>query len=91
MLYYAKKKNHFECERVCCNLEILLVMIFLVVSVQVVKDAIASGVDGYDADVKLAVRKAAHGLRLSRDAAMSIASKAVSIHFDCFFLLLSFM
>ncbi|XP_004296031.1 PREDICTED: protein TIC110, chloroplastic-like [Fragaria vesca subsp. vesca] len=44
---------------------------------KVVKDAIASGVDGYDADVKLAVRKAAHGLRLSRDAAMSIASKAV--------------
>ncbi|XP_050368674.1 protein TIC110, chloroplastic [Argentina anserina] len=44
---------------------------------KVVKDAIASGVDGYDADVKLAVRKAAHGLRLSREAAMSIASKAV--------------
>ncbi|XP_062013776.1 protein TIC110, chloroplastic [Rosa rugosa] len=44
---------------------------------KVVKDAIASGVDGYDADVKLAVRKAAHGLRLTREAAMSIASKAV--------------
>ncbi|CAB4282082.1 unnamed protein product [Prunus armeniaca] len=44
---------------------------------KVVKDAIASGVDGYDADVKQAVRKAAHGLRLSREAAMSIASKAV--------------
>ncbi|KAL4283427.1 hypothetical protein GQ457_16G012320 [Hibiscus cannabinus] len=42
-----------------------------------VKDAIASGVDGYDADVKNAVRKAAHGLRLTREAAMSIASKAV--------------
>lgn len=55
------------------------------VYVQVVKDAIASGVDGYDADVKLAVRKAAHGLRLSRETAMSIASKAVSIHFDCCF------
>ena len=45
---------------------------------QVVKDAIASGVDGYDADVKQAVRKAAYGLRLTRDVAMSIASKAVS-------------
>ncbi|KAM1099304.1 hypothetical protein TB2_005799 [Malus domestica] len=44
---------------------------------KVVKDAIASGVDGYDADVKQAVRKAAHGLRLSREAAMSIAGKAV--------------
>ncbi|PRQ34724.1 putative protein TIC110 [Rosa chinensis] len=44
---------------------------------KVVKDAIASGVDGYDADVKLAVRRAAHGLRLTREAAMSIASKAV--------------
>ncbi|XP_057442164.1 protein TIC110, chloroplastic [Lotus japonicus] len=42
-----------------------------------VKEAIASGVDGYDADVKLAVRKAAHGLRLSRETAMSIAGKAV--------------
>ncbi|KAJ0075872.1 hypothetical protein Patl1_35086 [Pistacia atlantica] len=44
---------------------------------KVVKDAIASGVDGYDADVKKAVRKAAHGLRLTREAAMAIASKAV--------------
>ncbi|KAK9271698.1 hypothetical protein L1049_002061 [Liquidambar formosana] len=44
---------------------------------KVVKDAIASGVDGYDADVKQSVRKAAHGLRLTREAAMSIASKAV--------------
>ncbi|KAI4305351.1 hypothetical protein L6164_028722 [Bauhinia variegata] len=44
---------------------------------KVVKDAIASGVDGYDADVKNSVRKAAHGLRLSRETAMSIASKAV--------------
>ncbi|XWS71924.1 hypothetical protein CRYUN_Cryun03dG0180200 [Craigia yunnanensis] len=42
-----------------------------------VKDAISAGVDGYDADVKKAVRKAAHGLRLTREAAMSIASKAV--------------
>ncbi|KAJ6379117.1 hypothetical protein OIU76_015849 [Salix suchowensis] len=44
---------------------------------KVVKDAIASGVDGYDADVKKAVRKAAHGLRLTREAAISIAGKAV--------------
>ncbi|OMO82975.1 chloroplastic-like protein [Corchorus capsularis] len=42
-----------------------------------VKDAIASGVDGYDAEVRKAVRKTAHGLRLTREAAMSIASKAV--------------
>lgn len=41
------------------------------------KEAIASGVDGYDAEVKKSVRKAAHGLRLTRDAAMSIAGKAV--------------
>lgn len=45
------------------------------------KDAVASGVDGYDAEIKKAVRKAAHGLRLTRETAMSIASKAVSIHF----------
>ncbi|CAM8961452.1 unnamed protein product [Rhodiola kirilowii] len=44
---------------------------------KVVRDAIASGVDGYDVDVKKSVRKAAHGLRLTREAAMSIASKAV--------------
>uniref|UniRef100_A0A6N2LJ44 Protein TIC110, chloroplastic n=1 Tax=Salix viminalis TaxID=40686 RepID=A0A6N2LJ44_SALVM len=43
---------------------------------KVVKDAIASGVDGYDADVKKAVRKAAHGWRLTRESAMSIAGKA---------------
>ncbi|XP_065880320.1 protein TIC110, chloroplastic [Euphorbia lathyris] len=44
---------------------------------KVVKEAIASGVDGYDDDVKKAVRKAALGLRLTRDAAMAIAGKAV--------------
>ncbi|XP_061354304.1 protein TIC110, chloroplastic-like [Gastrolobium bilobum] len=44
---------------------------------KIVKDAIASGVDGYDADVKKSVRKAAHGLRLTRETAISIASKAV--------------
>ncbi|KAH9605717.1 hypothetical protein KSS87_007724 [Heliosperma pusillum] len=47
---------------------------------KVVRDAIASGVDGYDADVKASVRKAAHGLRLTREAAISIASKAVSAY-----------
>ncbi|XXG39938.1 hypothetical protein AAC387_Pa01g0770 [Persea americana] len=44
---------------------------------KVVKDAIAAGVDGYDADVRASVRKASQGLRLKRDAAMAIASKAV--------------
>lgn len=44
---------------------------------KVVKEAIAAGVDGYDADIKQSVRKAAHGLRLTRETAMSIASKAV--------------
>jgi hypothetical protein len=34
-------------------------------------------VDGYDAETRKSVRKAAHGLRLSRETAMSIASKAV--------------
>lgn len=50
---------------------------------QVVKEAIAAGVDGYDADIKKSVRKAAHGLRLTREAAMSIASKAVSNQPSC--------
>ncbi|KAG5064170.1 hypothetical protein JHK85_005353 [Glycine max] len=44
---------------------------------KVVKEAIASGVDGYDAEIQKSVRKAAHGLRLTREVAMSIASKAV--------------
>ncbi|KAB5530216.1 hypothetical protein DKX38_020297 [Salix brachista] len=57
------------------SLTSLLLAIFE--DLQVVKDAIASGVDGYDADVKKAVRKAAHGLRLTREAAISIAGKAV--------------
>lgn len=43
------------------------------------KEAIASGVDGYDAEIQKSVRKAAHGLRLTREVAISIASKAVSI------------
>eukprot|EP00262_Sarcandra_glabra_P000062 TRINITY_DN1007_c0_g1_i1.p1 TRINITY_DN1007_c0_g1~~TRINITY_DN1007_c0_g1_i1.p1 ORF type:complete len:1009 (+),score=231.90 TRINITY_DN1007_c0_g1_i1:113-3139(+) len=48
---------------------------------KVVKEAIASGVDGYDADIRAAVRKASQGLRLTRDAAMAIASKAVRMMF----------
>lgn len=44
---------------------------------KVVRDAIAAGVDGYDPDVRASVKKAAHGLRLTKDAAMDIASKAV--------------
>ncbi|KAK1272270.1 hypothetical protein QJS04_geneDACA005893 [Acorus gramineus] len=48
---------------------------------KVVKDAIASGVDGYDAEAKAAVRKASQGLRLKPEAAMAIASKAVRMVF----------
>lgn len=44
---------------------------------KVVKEAIACGIDGYDTETKNAVRKAAYGLRLTRDVAMTIASKAV--------------
>ncbi|PSR86217.1 hypothetical protein CEY00_Acc31855 [Actinidia chinensis var. chinensis] len=44
---------------------------------KVVKDAIASGDEGYTPDVKKSVRKAARGLRLTREVAMSIASEAV--------------
>nr|O24303.1 RecName: Full=Protein TIC110, chloroplastic; AltName: Full=Chloroplast inner envelope protein, 110 kDa; Short=psIEP110; AltName: Full=IAP100; AltName: Full=Translocon at the inner envelope membrane of chloroplasts 110; Flags: Precursor [Pisum sativum]AAC49399.1 IAP100 [Pisum sativum] len=44
---------------------------------KIVKDAIASGVDGYDDETKKSVRKAAHGLRLTKETALSIASKAV--------------
>lgn len=43
------------------------------------KDAIASGVEGYDADVRASVKKASQGLRLTKEAAMAIASKAVCI------------
>ncbi|CAN4128372.1 unnamed protein product [Withania somnifera] len=45
--------------------------------VKLVKEAIASGVDGYDAEIQKSVRKAAYGLRLTREVAMTIASKAV--------------
>ncbi|XP_045824097.1 protein TIC110, chloroplastic-like [Trifolium pratense] len=44
---------------------------------KVVMEAIASGVDGFDAEVRKSVRKSAHGLQLTREIAMSIASKAV--------------
>lgn len=43
-------------------------------------EAIESGVDGYDAEIRKSVRKAAHGLQLTREIAMAIASKAVSIY-----------
>lgn len=46
---------------------------------QVVDDAISAGIDGYDAEMKSAVRDAATGLRLTQKAAMDIAAKAVSI------------
>ncbi|KAL3530956.1 hypothetical protein ACH5RR_010278 [Cinchona calisaya] len=44
---------------------------------KVVKEAIAAGVDGYAAEIKKSVRKVAYGLRLTREVAMDIASKAV--------------
>ncbi|XP_045827336.1 protein TIC110, chloroplastic-like [Trifolium pratense] len=44
---------------------------------KIVEDAIASGVDGYDDVAKKSVRKAAHGLRLTKETVLSIASKAV--------------
>ncbi|XAR58860.1 hypothetical protein NMG60_11014426 [Bertholletia excelsa] len=44
---------------------------------KVVRDAISAGVDGYDAEVQQSVRKAAHGLHLTREVAMSIADKEV--------------
>lgn len=43
------------------------------------KEAIGGGVDGFDSEIRKSVRKAAYGLRLTREVAMSIASKAVSI------------
>ncbi|KAJ8536920.1 hypothetical protein K7X08_035321 [Anisodus acutangulus] len=44
---------------------------------KVVKEAIAAGIDGYDSEIQKSVRKAAYGLRLTREVAMTIASKAV--------------
>lgn len=40
-------------------------------------EAIGAGVDGYDADMKASVRNAVTGLRLTQEASMEIASKAV--------------
>jgi hypothetical protein len=45
---------------------------------QVVKEAIAS-VDGYDANRREAVRKAAQSLNLKKEAAMAIFSRTVCI------------
>lgn len=44
---------------------------------KIVRQAVGAGVDGYDSETKKTVRKAAFGLRLTREIAMSIASKAV--------------
>ncbi|RAL43352.1 hypothetical protein DM860_012493 [Cuscuta australis] len=46
--------------------------------IKVVKEAIA-GVELYDSEVKKSVRKAAYGLHLTKEAALTIASKEVSI------------
>ncbi|KAM7488537.1 hypothetical protein LguiB_026021 [Lonicera macranthoides] len=43
---------------------------------KVVREAVAAGVDGYDADIKESVKKATYGLRLSQEVAISIAGKA---------------
>lgn len=45
------------------------------------KAGIGGGTTGYDVTRRKAVRKAAAGLRLTREIAMSIASKEVSISF----------
>lgn len=45
------------------------------------KAGIGGGKVGYDVTMRKAVRKAAAGLRLTREVAMSIASKEVSISF----------
>ena len=58
--------------------DMLLVWLFF----QVVREAVGAGVDGYDAFIKQSVKKAAYRLRLSREVAMSIAGKVVSIHFQ---------
>ncbi|KAG0587880.1 hypothetical protein KC19_2G198400 [Ceratodon purpureus] len=42
-----------------------------------VDDAISAGIDGYDADMKAAVRNGVTGLRLTQESAMEIAAKAV--------------
>lgn len=45
---------------------------------EVVKDAIESGTDGYDAEIQKAVRKAAHGQNLTGEVSMSFTNKAVA-------------
>lgn len=49
-----------------------------------VDDAIAAGVDGYDADMKAAVQRSVKGLRLTKESAMAITSKAVRAVFVTF-------
>lgn len=44
---------------------------------KVVDEAISAGVVGYDSEMKAKVHKAAQGLRLTKEAAMAITSKAV--------------
>ncbi|VFR00676.1 unnamed protein product [Cuscuta campestris] len=50
---------------------------FTVFTEQVVKEAIAGGVELYDSEVKKSVRKAAYGLHLTKEAALTIACKEV--------------
>lgn len=54
------------------------VLLILYCILQVVDDAIGAGVDGYDGDTRTALQKAVKGLRLPVQAALDIASKAVS-------------
>ncbi|CAA0838115.1 Protein TIC110- chloroplastic [Striga hermonthica] len=51
---------------------------------KLVRGAVSAGEKGYDADTRKAIRKAAFGLRLTRDMAMTIASKAVRNMFISF-------
>lgn len=56
------------------------IFLFFLVLLQVVRDEIAAGVDDCDSETKKEVRKAAHGLLLTRETAMSIASKILLLH-----------
>ncbi|KAL3700437.1 hypothetical protein R1sor_018459 [Riccia sorocarpa] len=51
---------------------------------KIVDDAIGAGVDGYDADMKAAVRNGVTGLRLTQESAMAIASKAIRAVFTTY-------
>ncbi|BBN00217.1 hypothetical protein MPTK1_1g27360 [Marchantia polymorpha subsp. ruderalis] len=51
---------------------------------KIVDDAIGAGVDGYDADMKNAVRSGVTGLRLTQESAMAIASKAIRAVFKTY-------